>query len=1158
MPIQIVDGRFVLEPDAPRTGGTSHVYRARDHEGSERVVAIKLYDGSALTDELRCESFMREREALQTLAHPNIVQLIAAGFDEERGQHYVALEWLNHSLLDGLTAHEPDPHGRTDWGNFSEEVLEPLLQALALAHSRRVLHRDIKPQNVMVDASGVPKLTDFGLAKLLDSVRFGVTVAQFQTRPYTPPEQGHAELDARSDLYSLGVTALRCLVPNDFDLREDNLAEALQACELPAGARELLHEMTSRDPATRPRTAGLALNSLRRVRAETHVVPTGPRPRVHLRITAQLVRQAQGTLQSSDESGVRTALRRDLEGELSIARSPKGGISQPRTNWGQESKVKLDLIGEEFLYIANFDANGSGTLVVTGLRELPPGTLERRREAALLLPHKVVFEPGWERQRADADLLIEKLAELEANNAADEVHRKEARLFDRWGAVLDAKTELELRREDPLGYRGWRKEPGIVTFSLADEVDDQYIGQVRRIPLRGGGAVVGTILDAGGREIDLAVERGNVESLPLDGKLIIDRLASKRAIERQRGALTAVRDGTAARPELAELLLMPERAPALHPADVAEFLQDLDSPKEQAVRTALGSQDFTLVQGPPGTGKTTFIAELIAQLLLDQPTARVLLSSQTNVAVDNAAVKLANVRPGLRVVRVGRLEKVDPQAHELTVPEQMLRWQEDAESRARDYLTEWGAERGLREQAMAAYGARDELAIARTSADKLRLRIENLLEEEEQLFDRLTDPAEPSSASTSTSELVVDEADELAAVQDELGQRRAELQAITETEEVVSARLRELLRLSELPAIDDLDRLLDERHPLLQEHLDQFSALGALQEEWLMRFGQSADFEQALLDTAHVVAGTCVGLASALGRSASFDLAIVDEASMATPTEALVPMAHCSRWVLVGDTNQLPPFVDSALAEPDLLEAHELTRADLQDTIFGRLIAELPSDHTVSLTEQHRMVKPIGDLVSHCFYNDELTSARGDQPAWRCLEKAFANPVVWLCTSRMKKRRERPVGTTFWNALEVQIIREQLSALQFYAEHCDETLKVGVITGYGEQALRLRRDLRPGDAKWTHLIIDVHPVDSFQGQERDLIIYSVTRSNHEGKIGFLRFDERLNVALSRGRDGLVIVGDSEFCAKARHGHSPFRCVIEHIGRSPHCELSELS
>jgi hypothetical protein len=1152
MPIDQIAGRFVLESEA-RGGGTAHVFPAHDYDNHGQIVAVKLYDNPALTDELLRESFMREREALLALQHPNIVRFIAAGFDEGRGQHYVVLEWLQHSLADYLARQEPEPDPTRRWARFSSQVLRPLLDAIVVAHGRRVLHRDIKPQNVLVDSAGAPKLTDFGLAKLLDSIRFGMTLAHMRTPPYAPPEQTDDDYDERGDLYSLGVTAIRLLSPSSVSMRSAGEVEAALAnAELPDDAKGLLASLTARDREDRPMTARLALADLDRLSIWLPATAAERRPRLLVRMTKAVLEQTAAVVDERNETKIKGLIARDLRSEPMITR---GLRSEP--GWQTPSRVDLDLIGEELLYTARFDKDGTGALVLTGVRDLGSELLDRRRDAALNVQHKIVFSGQWPEQRDDADALIMQIAEAEADAARRTVVRAETEIFGRWASVLEAKTTLERKREDPLLYDSFHEEPGVVVFSVRTDVDERHLDQTRRVPIADGAAVVGTVIEASGRELTLAIERGRTAELPLTGRLISDRVASKRAIERQRRALSTVRDATGARADLGELLLDPGRLGAFEPGRVETFTQELDEPKQRAVRTALGSPDFALVKGPPGTGKTTYITELIRQVLAVNDKSRILLSSQTHVAVDNVAVRLNDV-PGLRVVRVGRADKIDPEAHGLMVANQLVAWQQETSRSGKTWLQQWGRDRGIDDETMAAFGGLDELALIRATVSRLQEKLDELAHQEFALMDRLTDP-EPDDDPTSTtaSELVTDAADELAAVQDAIQARAADLKVAEQTRIDLFERLRGLLQEEEI-AEGALADQVQARFPVGADDLERFRALGRLQDEWLLRFGQGDEFERALLDTADVVAGTCVGLAAALEDGAEFDLAIVDEASKATPTESLVPMVHARRWVLVGDQQQLPPFVDTALAEQGLLEAHGLRPDDLRETLFGRLLDSLPSDRADTLTKQHRMLRPIGDLVSQCFYGGELESSRGDASSLRSLALTFPAPVTWLCTSALKSHRERGVGTTFWNLAEIRVIRQQLLALQQHAKLAGEFVKVGVITGYGEQARRLRRDIRPGDERWSHLVIDVHPVDSFQGQERDVILYSVTRSNPDGDVGFLRVTERLNVAVSRGRDALVIVGDSRFCADARGGRTPFAKVLAHIRAQPRCALHEVS
>ena len=117
--------------------------------------------------------------------------------------------------------------------------------------------------------------------------------------------------------------------------------------------------------------------------------------------------------------------------------------------------------------------------------------------------------------------------------------------------------------------------------------------------------------------------------------------------------------------------------------------------------------------------------------------------------------------------------------------------------------------------------------------------------------------------------------------------------------------------------------------------------------------------------------------------------------------------------------------------------------------------------------------------------------------------------------------------------------------------------KVAVLSGYAGQLKLLKRSLDTEQSGLQTLAIECNTVDAFQGREADIVIYSVTRSNKDGKIGFLRDEARLNVALSRGRVGLLIVGDHQFCRSL--SYSPLSDVLHYIEQHPEdCICKELS
>jgi superfamily I DNA and/or RNA helicase len=262
----------------------------------------------------------------------------------------------------------------------------------------------------------------------------------------------------------------------------------------------------------------------------------------------------------------------------------------------------------------------------------------------------------------------------------------------------------------------------------------------------------------------------------------------------------------------------------------------------------------------------------------------------------------------------------------------------------------------------------------------------------------------------------------------------------------------------------------------------------------------------------------------------------------------------------VGDSNQLPPFQDEASSNAQFLSKYDLKPDDVQETLFDLLLRTLPSACCKSLTIQHRMVKPIGELISQCFYDGKL---RSNGPALDPhLSHVLPKAVTWLTTASMPDRIEQAVRPSYNNACEVSVIIQLLKRLNRVAAEAhtgaaepQKKYEVAILTGYTAQRRLINRRLNSELESLQALHIECNTVDAFQGREADIAIYSVTRSNNRGELGFLKKRERLNVALSRGRIGLVIVGDHYFCSTAPH--NPLGEVLKHIERhSNSCCLTE--
>jgi superfamily I DNA and/or RNA helicase len=318
----------------------------------------------------------------------------------------------------------------------------------------------------------------------------------------------------------------------------------------------------------------------------------------------------------------------------------------------------------------------------------------------------------------------------------------------------------------------------------------------------------------------------------------------------------------------------------------------------------------------------------------------------------------------------------------------------------------------------------------------------------------------------------------------------------------------------------------------------KFRNLLELNSEWLQRFGAGEDCLEAILTAQDVVAGTCIGVGGVPQDSlGEFDLCILDEASKATPTEALVPLAKCKKWVLVGDSKQLPPYVDAALHDEAIWQKFELDPQSLRETLLLRLQSHLPMALQAQLSTQHRMVAPIGNLVSSVFYDGALKSVRTE--LCPILSRVLPKPVTWFTTSRLKGRQERNHGASFLNPAEAQEVVKIIDRVEFFASalkagshgsaDSDHQIHIAVLSGYAAQAHHIRELLEQKRHEWQHVVVVCNTVDAFQGREADLAILSVTRSNIHKRAGFLSSPERINVGLSRGRNGLCIVGDSDFC-----------------------------
>ena len=265
-----------------------------------------------------------------------------------------------------------------------------------------------------------------------------------------------------------------------------------------------------------------------------------------------------------------------------------------------------------------------------------------------------------------------------------------------------------------------------------------------------------------------------------------------------------------------------------------------------------------------------------------------------------------------------------------------------------------------------------------------------------------------------------------------------------------------------------------------------------------------------ILNRAQVLCCTCIGAGHVLLDGRRFSRVLLDEATQATEPASLVPLVRGARQiVLVGDHRQLPPTVISQRAE----------KGGLRRSLFERL-AEMGIEPML-LDTQYRMHPAISAFPNETFYEgrliDGIEAAERPAPAG-LLWNDWEAPIVFLPLKGGEVLS--PDGASKENPAEAGWIARLLEGLLEAGDLAQKD--IGIITPYAGQ-VRAIRDAIPE----RYDSVEVHTVDGYQGREKEVILFSCVRSNDEGNVGFLADSRRLNVALTRARRGLIVVGDPD-------------------------------
>lgn len=1021
------EGRYRLQSVIGR-GAHGEVYQALDLDTDERV-ALKLIRVEGENKNIAETLFRKETDALEGLNHPHIVKMLSSFVNDDRSEFGIVLELVQGGLNLGSFLEEVafGRQARRDVPWRIKRLLD-ILGAVKAAHARNIVHRDLKPTNILYSPAGL-KVTDFGIARVLKHYAAAtpdLTLRSYCTPPYASREQlDQEEATFASDLYAFGVLAVALLT---FRLPE----KGFKRSHLPERLQALRDEMDDKHATTYQSLAELI----------DQLMEEQPVRRPHLPEIQFALEQALNDLTEKPTVGVHLTWKaKDCLADINPRYRNNESLALEDLNASLcgtyrmeerdgERRSRVYLYGRTLQVTTVLDSADQEQLVAVDIRTHVPEIHENRRKEATPLPFLLDFGKGNAKNLLDLlyDHQHEQMQVQEEQQERQEIFKIASLLLQSQRRRL-ARVALACTREAPGDTEGWHddreflvlhivaakpllenEEPAFssvtseITSLLEDELlnvlNEQAIAKLKR-------TVIGRVHNFNAKTRTLVIRREKNTRIPdEDLVLTITNGATESSLSRQEYALRQFIEGKTVNERLSELITHPERNRVDSYMPV-ELIQTLEPRRDTSdlVGRILSARDVFLVQGPPGTGKTTLIAEVMAQILNENPVARILLTSQANEAVNNALDALRDL--------------------------------------AKKHQKDWTILRDVSER----------------RADK-------------------------------DARYGLDQSFSDWAIATEVNSQRA-CRFYEEQQGTNAVRVKSILK------------------------------------KWTDNLEKYSDVKRDYATAAHVYGATCLRV-PALDKVLSeveFDWVIVDEAAKATPSEVLVSIIRGKRILLVGDHRQLPPYLDTEAA--DDLKEKNIELEEARRSLFEDLFSNIPSTNKYTLRRQYRMHSSIAVFVSHIAYDDIgglETGPNVDRDRDMVLPRYSSEQrVFWLDTSFGREIKERN-ETSYENPEEARFINAELRRINAELEGSGQPYSVGVIAPYAKQIARLTQEIVPDASTWKNLQIDIDTVDAFQGKQKDIMIYSMTRTSTGRPWRFIADRQRLNVAFSRAKRLLIIAG----------------------------------
>lgn len=982
--------------------------------------------------------------------------------------------------------------------------LRKLLDDLEAAHQRQVAHGDLKPANIIV-----AEAADFS-PTLIDYLDFGPeSDGDRVSSAYAPAEGGRLDRDRFAACKIIEECLEGVTVGEVFRAGLDRALQQVRQGPPPNASLAPLIEALAVAPEK-------SAAPIRRIRIGSGFGGTGPLLSDEGAITFRLaphgrllyVRGAcEQLIVNLDELGKPIAFRRDA-------------LDQKRI--GSAARFEVPIASCEV------EIYSSATNAFADLEAVLDDPEIKQR---LSRNEKKAAAPTAGEQAASAETDAETVSEIDED---EEIEQEEEPLADvprppvdiptLWKQSIDTESELSIEAV-ATGDSAYRQliRRHIVPFQMEVgefEFDKDDTVLVSRFDGSGRWTRIGAVDVSGTRSGFLQIDtartsfRSTDMVIPDGSRLRFSSHFEETSRSRRRTAVERILNKQSRVPELIKIFSGDLEAPREErTVELDEALlrttYGFNDGQVEAFSMALRNRPLSLLQGPPGTGKTRFIGALIHYALKNGLARNVLVASQSHEAVNGAAesiLKWFESSDAPSVLRVGHEGNVSEQLIPYHVGKVETLLKDRFRGEFSERLGRIGEGMGLPSDLCA------EIIYLETVAAPIARRIATLLPKKDDEPARFAGVIDTIRTVTSRFGSDLDPAD--ASFVADLCQEVARKSGFGNA--MVVEKFREVVRVAE-------------------DFINSVST-------------RNRNFESFLAGTRQVVAGTCVGLGrTSLGLvSTSFDLVIIDEAARCTAGELAVPM-QAGRWiVLVGDHYQLEPMLKKrmldALSNKSGLPQSEILRSDFE-RVFER-----PANNAFrrTLKTQYRMLPPIGEVVSDAFYQVGLEHGRTDPviPSEK-LPVFLSHPLTWLTTDEFEsdgyqsapKHRPKSLENIREAELMMDAIREwdrHEPFREWLEKPRDYPHVIGIICTYAAQAELVRRKLRAcyvSEAMRQAIKIDT--VDSYQGKENPIVLLSLVRNNADGgkedgqstiAPGFMYRPNRINVAISRAMDRLVIVG----------------------------------